>query len=83
LDFSHDQIYGLYLANPFNKGEEYYKLLLTQSDKDTFIQLIDDPERAKSELPANRLLENYMYFENRLRQDGVDFNTTYISIRSR
>lgn len=76
-DFSHKQLYGLYLTNPFSKNEQYYKLLLTQGDKSAFTQLIDDPDHAKSVLPTSRLLENYLYFENHLHQGEVDLNAVY------
>src|SRR5438128_6203929 len=68
LNMSHEDIYDSYLINKFSKGEEHYKLLLTQSDKDTLIAITDDPDHAKSTLPTNpphHLLENYLYFEKR------------------
>lgn len=79
-NMSYESIYGSYLINMFNQGEQRYKLLLTQSDKDTLIALIDDPDRAKSTLPPNRLLENYLYFESCIRQGAVDPLTLYMGI---
>lgn len=79
-DFSKDELYGLYLTNLFSKGEQHYKLLLTQSDKDVLIQLIDDPRHAKSKWPESRLLKNYAYFENLLCQEDVDLNMIYRGI---
>jgi len=80
LMMSHEDIHDSYLINKYSKGEEYYKLLLTQSDKDNLIALIDDPEHAKATLPTHRLLENYVYFENRIRQGDVDPFTLYAGI---
>ncbi len=80
LKMSHEDIYDSYLINKHGKDEECYKLLLTQSDKDTLIALTDDPNHAKSTLPAHRLLENYAYFENRIRQGDVDPFTLYVGI---
>ncbi len=83
LNISHEDIYDSYLINKFSKGEEHYKLLLTQSDKDTLIAITDDPDHAKSTLPTNpphHLLENYLYFENRIRQGDVDPLTLYKGI---
>ncbi len=83
LSMSHEDIYDSYLINKHSKGEEYYKLLLTQSDKDTLIAITDDPDHAKSNLPTHpphRLLENYLYFENRIRQGDVDPFTLYIGM---
>ena len=76
-DFSHNMLYGLYLTNQYSKNEQYYKLLLTQSDKGALTQLIDDPDHAKSVLPKSHLFDNYIYFENRLRQGNVDLNAVY------
>ena len=83
LNMSHEDIYDSYLINKHSKGEEYYKLLLTQSDKDALIAITDDPDHAKSTLPTHpphRLLENYLYFENRIRQGDIDPFTLYIGI---
>src|SRR3989442_740935 len=80
LDMSHEEIYDSYLINKHSRDEQHYKLLFTQNDKDTLIALTDDPDRAKSTLPTNRLLENYLYFENRIRQRVVDPFTLYAGI---
>jgi uncharacterized protein with ParB-like and HNH nuclease domain len=80
LNFSYDLIYDYYLTNRHSKGEEYYKLHLTQGDKNTLIQLIEDPARAKAELSPSRLLENYLFFEDRLRQGVANLNTVYAGI---
>src|SRR5439155_5791271 len=53
---------------------------LTQNDKDTLIALTNDPDHAKATLPTNRLLENYLYFENRIRQGDADLYTLYVGI---
>ncbi len=80
LNTSHEEIYDSYLINKWGKDDQRYKLLLTQSDKDTLIALIDDPDRAQSTLPTNRVLENYLYFENRVRRGDVDPLTLYEGI---
>jgi uncharacterized protein with ParB-like and HNH nuclease domain len=79
-NISHEDIYDSYLINKYGKDEQHYKLLLTQSDKDTLIQLIDDPDRAKSIVRGDRLLENYLYFENRIRQSAIDPSILYLGI---
>src|SRR5437588_5160758 len=38
---SYEEIYDSYLINKHGRDEQHYKLLLTQSDKDTLIRLID------------------------------------------
>ena len=79
-NMNHEEIYDSYLINKHSRDEQRYKLLLTQSDKETLIALIDDPDRAKSTLAANRLLDNYLFFENRIRQGMVDPFTLYMGI---
>lgn len=79
-NMSHEEIYDSYLINKHGRDERRYKLLLTQSDRDTLIALIDNPDHAKSTLPANRLVENYLHFEDRIRQGTVDPFTLYVGI---
>ena len=38
------KIYNYYLLNAEETGDEHYKLLLTQSDKETLIQLLEGGE---------------------------------------
>src|SRR5258708_37742685 len=80
LNISHEDIYDSYLINKHGRDEQRYKLLLTQSDKDTLIQLIDDPGQAKSLKTVSRLLENYLFFEEKIRQSDVDPYTLFIGI---
>lgn len=77
---SHDEIYDSYLFNKHGRDEQRYKLLLTQSDKDTLIQLIDDPDRAKTTKTVNRLIDNYRFFEDKIRQSSIDPDTLYLGI---
>lgn len=77
---NYEEIYDGYLINKYSQDEQRYKLLLTQADKETLTALIDDPDRAKSTLSTNRLLDNYMFFENRIRQGVIDPFTLYIGI---
>src|SRR5438094_5322776 len=79
-NMSHEEIYDSYLINKHGRDEQRYKLLLTQSDKETLMALINDLDHAKSTLPTNRLLENYLYFENRIRQGTIDPYTLYTGI---
>jgi uncharacterized protein with ParB-like and HNH nuclease domain/predicted transport protein len=69
--------------NKHGRDEERYKLLLTQRDKETLQELTEDPNHAKfilSTYPLHPLLENYLYFENRLRQGDIDPLTIYTGI---
>ena len=79
LEISHKEIYD-YLINEHGKEEQRYKLLLTQSDKETLIQLLEDVERAKTTMRGHRLVENYLYFEERIKQTGIDLYALYLGI---
>ncbi|MEH1935383.1 MAG: DUF262 and DUF1524 domain-containing protein [Nostoc sp.] len=79
LETSRRKIESYYLFNKEEEGEEQYKLLLTQSDKDTFIRQIED-----CELPATvspRIKENYQFFENQIRKQEIDLNILYNGIK--
>ena len=80
IHISHEDIYDSYLINKHGRDEQRYKLLLTQSDKDTLIELIDHPERARPATRIQRLIENYLFFEEQIRQSNIDPYTLYIGI---
>lgn len=79
-EISYEEIYDSYLANVHGKGEKRYKLLLTQSDKETLIEIIDHPERVSSAQSGNRLIDNYLFFVERIRQSNIDLQTLYEGI---
>lgn len=64
-----EQISDHYLLNRYNEGEGRYRLLLTQSDRDTLIRLVDglDPP----ELASRRILANYEFFKQKLDRSGL------------
>ncbi len=64
---SREDIYDSYLINKHGENEQRYKLLLTQGDKEALIQIVEHPERVASAKTTNRLVENYLYFEERIR----------------
>ncbi len=80
LNISYEEIYDSYLINKHGRDEQRYKLLLTQNDKDSLVRLIDDPEYVKSARAINHLIENYLYFEEKIRQSDIDPYTLYIGI---
>src|SRR5579859_6111968 len=82
LSISAEEIYDSYLTNKHGKDELRYKLLLTQSDKDILIKLVDHPERAETAHDTRSLLlENYHFFEDQIRQSGIDIDILYTGIR--
>lgn len=70
--FSTDKVRHYYLLNPLESGEQRYKLVLTQTDKDTLLALVQ-----QKDLPAERstLVEkNFEYFRKRVSKlgDNID-----------
>lgn len=75
LFFSEEEIREYYLLNKHGKGEQHHKLVLTQSDRDTLRSLVRGTELP--ELVSHRVLDNYRFFQERVRNSGVDLNTIY------
>lgn len=64
--FSAKKLRHYYLLNPLEEGEREYKLLLTQTDKDTLLALIK-----QKTLPDNhsiRIRENFEFFYQKIQQ---------------
>ena len=77
-DLSRKKINNYYLVNQDEEGDLHYKLMLTQSDKDTLIALIEDrdpPPRA-----SIRLIENYRFFLEQIRKSEEDLSSIYHGI---
>lgn len=70
-----DQITDYYLSNRYEKGMERYKLLLTQSDRDTLRSLID--RAPMPPVSSRRIQENYSFFVDRLSSATVDLGVVY------
>ncbi|MCX6673763.1 MAG: DUF262 and DUF1524 domain-containing protein [Methanothrix sp.] len=69
-NISREKIKTFYLLNSLDDGELRYKLILTQSDKETYICLIEDKE-----LPnpvSKRITENYQFFKDSIVKCGVN-----------
>lgn len=68
--FSKRKLRNYYLLNPEEEGERHYKLILSQTDKDTLISLI-----ANKPMPNEysiRVKENYEFFKNKLEDPQTD-----------
>ncbi len=78
LEISKKKIDNYYLFNAEEDGELRYKLLLTQTDKDTLTRLIEAKELPE-EL-SNRIVENNQFFEDQVRNSGLDLMTIYKGI---
>jgi uncharacterized protein with ParB-like and HNH nuclease domain len=61
-DFSAAKLRGYYLLNPLEKEERKYKLLLSQTDKDSLIAVVGESVQPKE--PSLRVTENFKLFED-------------------
>lgn len=71
--FSAKKVRSYYLLNPLEEGERGFKLLLTQTDKQSLLALVQ-----QKPLPAEgslRIAENFDYFEGRVNALGSDLST--------
>ncbi len=60
--FSCQKIQNRYLINSDEKDDKRFKLILSESDKDTLLSLIDKDRRKPSE-PSSKIMENFKLFE--------------------
>ncbi|MGD1863165.1 MAG: DUF262 domain-containing protein [Phormidesmis sp.] len=75
LDISRRKLENYYLFNPEEDNDDRYKLLLTKSDRETFIRLIE--EREVTQDASQHILENYQFFETQIRKSGINLNQLY------
>jgi uncharacterized protein with ParB-like and HNH nuclease domain/predicted transport protein len=66
-----------YLKNRYGKGELGYKMLLTRSDKDTLIALLDGKEPA--EPVSQRIVDNFRFFTERMA--SADLGVVYQGVQ--
>ncbi|GAA8141372.1 DUF262 and DUF1524 domain-containing protein [Helicobacter pylori] len=59
--FSRQQIQNRYLINSDKDGDKKFRLILSESDKDTLLSLIDKDKRKPSE-PSSKIVENFKLF---------------------
>ncbi len=60
--FSRQKIQNRYLINSDEDGDKKFRLILSESDKDTLLSLIDKNRREPSE-PSLKIVENFKLFE--------------------
>lgn len=76
IGISPKQLSNYYLFNADEEGELRYKQLLTRHDKETLIQLLERREPADA---SHRLVENYAFFEAKLRR--ADLGVVFTGIQ--
>ena len=72
------RIDNMLLKNEYENGDERYKLLLTETDRDILISLVE--EKPISESIRSRLIENYNFFANKLADKEIQPAEVYESI---
>ena len=60
--FSPRKLRNYYLLNPEEEGEKYYKLILSQTDKDSLTSIVGNREQPKEY--SLRVTENFKFFES-------------------
>ncbi len=65
-----------YLINSGNDGDNKFRLILSESDKDTLLSLIDKDRRKPSE-PSSKIMENFKLFEEWIRKNTDKLETIF------
>lgn len=72
------RIDNMLLKNEYESGDERYKLLLTETDRDILISLVE--EKPIAEGTRSRLIENYNFFAGKLADKEIQPAEVYESI---
>ena len=64
-----ERLYEYYLFNEREEGELRYKQLLTQHDRNTLIQLLDEREPTDEN---SLLVQNFQFFEDKLKRADIE-----------
>ncbi len=75
LDITSRKVQNYYLVNNDEEDELYHKLLLTERDKETLLNMVNDHEIPQDYSP--KIVENYEFFENAIRKSGLNLNQLY------
>ncbi|GAA8645839.1 DUF262 and DUF1524 domain-containing protein [Helicobacter pylori] len=65
-----------YLINSDEKGDKKFRLILSESDKDTLLSLIDKNKRKPSE-PSVKIVENFKLFEKWISENTDKLETIF------
>ena len=74
-----EQIRSRFLIDNEESGEKRYKLILTQSDKDTLINILEQRDTS-SEKSSKNLEDNLKYFKKQINKNEIDLNALYEGI---
>ncbi len=74
--FSRKKIENRYLINSDKDGDKKFRLILSESDKDTLLFLIDKDRRKPSE-PSLKIVENFKLFEKWISENTDKLETIF------
>ncbi|EJB61876.1 DUF262 and DUF1524 domain-containing protein [Helicobacter pylori] len=74
--FSRKEIENRYLINSNRDGDKKFRLILSESDKDTLLFLIDKNKRKPSE-PSVKIVENFKLFEKWISENTDKLETIF------
>ncbi len=74
--FSCQKIQNRYLINSDKDGDKKFRLILSESDRDTLLSLIDKNKRKPSE-PSSKIMENFKLFEEWIRKNTDKLETIF------
>ncbi len=74
--FSRKEIENRYLINSDKDGDKKFRLILSESDKDTLLSLIDENKRKPSE-PSVKIVENFELFEKWISENTDKLETIF------
>ncbi len=74
--FSCQKIQDHYLINSDKDGDKKFRLILSESDKDTLLSLIDKDRRKPSE-PSSKIMENFKLFEEWISKNTNKLETIF------
>lgn len=69
-----------YLINSDKDGDKKFRLILSESDKDTLLSLIDKDRRKPSE-PSLKIMENFELFEEWIRKNTDKLETIFKGLK--
>ncbi|WRB50747.1 DUF262 and DUF1524 domain-containing protein [Helicobacter pylori] len=75
-EVKHKEIENHYLINSDKDGDKKFRLILSESDKDTLLSLIDKDRRKPSE-PSSKIVENFKLFEEWISQNTNKLETIF------
>ena len=77
--FSPRKIRGRYLTNEDEDGERYFKLLLSQSDRDDFKSIVR--QTMNDTHGSSRIVQNYQLFSRKIAEPGTDLVALCLGLR--